>query len=245
MSTTPNPAASVGQDNRSYGRVGGSSRIPTNYSTLIYVRDDSIGQNYHIQAWLPPNIQVNTQSNWNAPFAAAGGDSINTLVQMVNEQTRGTPLDNITPSSIRSQKMTRSFWQGTTPIQLTLPLELRAVNSAREDVYEVWQQLTGLTLPSKKSGGLEELVPPGPTGGRYIAVAVGRFLRMFNVVVTNVSSDIRMVQDSAGLPVKGLVTVTFETDRIVTYEQWRQMTDLGTDASIRSQVQISLDKQGE
>lgn len=211
--------------------------IPEQYAVLILVRDNEAAEGpeqFHLKAWLPGNVQLATAANWDAPFASFGSSSLNVGAQVLRsslEERRGDGISgsvagaaaDIAPDSLRFQKMSRSYWQSNSPISLTLPLEFRAVDNAKADVHEVWWRLHALNLPRK--GGGNSLVPPGPTGRRYISVAVGRFLRMHNVIVKTVNSDMRMIQDSQGVPVKMVVSVTFETDRIVTYEDWQQMSN--------------------
>ena len=170
-----------------------------------------------LHCWTPAKVALASTSHWNAPFSSFGSDLLNNAVQILN-----------VPLSTRFQWMSKSYWQNTEPLQLTIPLELRSVTNSYLDVYKPWQSLIAWTLPAA-GGALGTLLPPGPTGGRNLSLYIGRVLYLPSVILTNVQSELRMITDMNGIPTKATVMISVTTDHVITCQDWNSYAQLQAD----------------
>lgn len=128
--------------------------IPEEY--LVVVRQDSITsgtqiltQPLEVRAHLPEEMQVDTQSDYDTPFAE--GLIGNRQLQLLAQLAGWSPT---------VQSMTAHFWKGSSPIEISLPLTLVAQSSGNE-ITEAVLMLKTMQMPSI-DGDTGFLRAPGP-----------------------------------------------------------------------------------
>ena len=177
-------------------------------------------EDFNMIAWCPAVIDISTESGWNAPFQSLGGEVFSSLIQEAGGQIADYFGRDLPAYSGWLQSVTKAYWTGSSPIRMTLPLEFRAIDSAKLDVTEQAKRLHLLTLPIQSG---TDLVPPGPDRGIQVGVNIGNFLTFTDVVVTQVGSEIRMIMDEAGYPVKAVTRFQFQTRKIVTQSEFNSI----------------------
>lgn len=197
--------------------------IPVGYRIYIVATGlDGAGEfeNFEMSAWVPVVIDLSTESFWNAPFQSLGDGAFTSLIQEAGGKVQDSFGKNLPLFSGRLQSMTKAYWTGSSPIRMTLPIEFRAIDSAKKDVTEQIKRLHLLTLPIQSG---TDLVPPGPDRGIMVSVQIGNLLTFSDVIVTQVGSEIRMIMDEEGYPVKSICRFQFQTRKIVTQQDFNQI----------------------
>ena len=135
------------------GRPWVSSNLPDNIKELAYkayiVCQE---QNILVEAWLPEQVNVDINANYEAPFAQGIASSVN--------EKLGT-IARFAGLSMTTQALTIQVWQGGSTIQFSLPLIFQAESSGVTDVMKPIKDLMKLMMPKDPQGG-GILEAPGP-----------------------------------------------------------------------------------
>ena len=166
-------------------------------------------------AYSPPEYSLAVSSSWDSPYADLTGGSV------------GTAL-NATGLTVKNKATSTLIWSGSTPIELSLPLQFFAESDAGYEVRDPILRLMKMAVPGELDAGL--YTPPGPTyvdvkklvtekgykggdygGGDKIDVLVGRFLRFTNVVISAVSVTYGSSKSPEGIPINAEAELSFST----------------------------------
>jgi hypothetical protein len=191
---------------------------------------------YPIIANLPERFNLGLSSNWSQPFerhnmvdnalqgagatgglvGAAGGKyaAAGRLVQAAASSPKVKEALNFglqtagIGSKLRSQSA--SVWDGSSGLEFTIDMHFHSHSNTMADVQDKQRAMMKLIAPTLFG---EILSTPGPTlignllGGRNIILTLGKFIRIENVIITNVSSDISCLMDENDLPIAMVVSV--------------------------------------
>lgn len=130
----------------------GSQDLPDQYK----VRITSSFLNTTVVAYLQDQTSFRITSEWEPFLPMAVSGVANQLSQLV------------TGHSLVSRFMTRRIWKGTSPVEISLTLQFRALTSAYTDVVQPVKSLMQMALPSSADPitigrfKLPFLSPPGP-----------------------------------------------------------------------------------
>lgn len=174
-----------------------------------------------LDAWLPKDVEISTSAKWEAPFT-----SLASKLAPANTVLQSIPGIFGRRFSAQYQSLSKAYWAGSEPVTIRLPLEFRAVDGALTDIHDKFRSLHSLTLPIARGGGAGALglQAPGPTGGLFVQVRIGRSMLFSDVIVTDVSSSLRMIIGEEGYPVKAKIQVTFQTSTILSLSDWMEIT---------------------
>ena len=161
-----------------------------------------------VVARLPEEVQMQLSSEWDTPFLQGSG---NQLVE-VAAQT----IFNV---STKTQLASGQVWSGSTPIELTLPLDFYADENSTLEVIEPVVKLAKMALP-RLSGGIGGFyTSPGPrifprqkNPGDNITIKLGNFLNFKQVIVVSVNPNF-VVRDltPTGEPLRCSCDITFRS----------------------------------
>ena len=181
-----------------------------------------------IAANLPDSFEFSITSDYDTPFASLLQDKVQRFLP---------------GAKIMSQLQTAQIWQGSAPIEISLPILIAADRNPRKEIVDVVADLFSLVLPYRD--GRSFLRSPGPrlaASGSDIAGAIagdgdsavqaldsigiegltsihiGNFVYFPNVVITNVSNSYETMFDVNGKPMKATLNVTFRTFLVPTYQ---------------------------
>lgn len=108
-------------------------------------------QNIAIKGWLPEEVTFDISSQYEAPFS----QGLNQMVPGFGQMARAFGVNLVT------QAMTSQVWQGSSEINISIPLIFQAETNAYLDVIKPIKDLLKLTMPKDLAiGGLLEA--PGP-----------------------------------------------------------------------------------
>lgn len=205
-----------------YGPVSRQKKDDFSNVFLVTIKASSGLDDVSVIARLPEEIQMQLASEWDTPFLQSGG----TGILEVAAQTLGGV-------STKTQFASAQVWSGSSPIELTLPLEFYAQENATRDVVQPIVALAEMALPrtsNRGEGGL--FTPPGPRvfakfgklqGDTNITVQIGSFLTFKRVIITTVNPTFvtrDMTQD--GAPLRATCEVTFRSMFTLTGDQLRE-----------------------
>ena len=142
-------------------------------------------------------------SNWESPFEgdtvgnAGVLDKASSLTQVYSDRTSKTQLNS------------RLVWEGVSPPELNMPLYFHALTNAKLEVEDAIMALEAMASPE-----LNELTP----GGRVpitVIVDVGRRLKLPNVIIRDVSSELDAPRDRSGYMIRNTVQLTCSMNGMV------------------------------
>lgn len=200
------------------------------YQVRLEVRGDQAltktgGKIFPIVAYLPERYNIDFSSQWSSPFgrndlasaAAAASGKYGGMASMI---TQGAL--NIAGISTKLKAQSMQVWDSTSPMTFSIQMVFNADENAASDVRDKHRALLKLCAPSQN--GLGVLTQPGPTvasvsgaalgiaeNSRQIDLYIGNYLKLQNVIVTNVSSDMSTLCDSAGIPINMTIGLTVES----------------------------------
>lgn len=191
------------------------------------VRVSSSSKNVQpIKAYLPETVSITVASDWGAPFADKAEGGLSNLAGLFG-------------ASLKTKALTAQTWQGSTPIEVTIPFILTAQSDPEAEIMAPIRELMKLCLPDIEGG--ERFIPPGPnfktylqssggdsdsvvtkiknlalnasnigSEGESITVEVGQFMIFKNVVLLSVSPTFNTQRiHHTGKPLKAEVEITF------------------------------------
>lgn len=168
-----------------------------------------------VVARAPEELALNLTSEWDTPLLSSGF----TLLDLALREGFG--------KSTKSQFASAQVWTGSSPIEITLPLEFYAEADPILEVVQPIVTLARMALPtlSGKAGDQGFLTPPGPSllgfnirgneskdSNDQISIVIGNFLNFTNVIITEVSPTfVTRDMTKGGAPLKATCDVTFRT----------------------------------
>ena len=162
------------------------------------------GRTINVKAYLPEEISMQAGSDWSAPWSEIGGNG-----------TIATMLSSV-GISMKTKPLSAQSWQGSSPVEVTLPLIFKATSDPKSEVMEPIVNLVKMVVPETVGNG-QQFIPPGPTllgylkqhpseavrslvkqlpdtdrqnKGEFITIRLGRFMRFSNIIITNVAPRI-------------------------------------------------------
>jgi len=187
--------------------------VVPHYQVSLDVRgDETVGSSgkkiFPIIANLPERFNMEFSSQWDAPIARASAGDIASAATggAVSAATINAGLSG---SGVGKATRAQSFqvWESSSSMKFNIELVFRALTNSQTDVREKHIALLKLTAPSEGPGGI--LLPPGPNireqiidgpTSRIITMYLGRYLKLENVIIDSVSSDIACLFDKDGIP---------------------------------------------
>jgi len=172
---------------------------------------------FPLVAALPERYNISVSSQWDSPFANKS------ISESLGAGTSSATIDGLMSGlgiGTRNKMQLAQVWQSTSPITFNVDLVFNAVTNTQLDIMYKHLGLLKLVCPAEAVGfGINTgvLVAPGPTvlggaiGGRNITLQLGMYLRMENVIVKSVSSDIQTICGADGIPHSMTINVEFET----------------------------------
>lgn len=195
-----------------------SSSVQRMYQVILEVTgDDTIDQSvFPIYANLPERFNMDMSSSWDTPFAKtdAGAFAENLTKGRVNASFTNDAL-GVSGVSTRKKEQSANVWQGSSPLQFNIDLVFRANTNSQTEVRKKHKALMQLMAPSEK-GGI--LLSPGPTvidaikksfggSGRSITLSIGNYLKLKDVIITNVSADVTCMFTKDGIPTNMTINI--------------------------------------
>jgi len=183
------------------------------------------GKIFPIIAFLPERYNIDFSSQWSSPFsrtdiASAVGAAAGKFGGIAQAITQGA--FNIAGISTKLKAQSVQVWDSTSPMAFSIQMVFNAEENAATDVRDKHRALLKLCAPSEGTAGI--LTQPGPTiasatgsaigisgDSRQIDLYIGSYLRLQNVIVTNVSSDISTLCDASGIPINMTIGLTVES----------------------------------
>lgn len=204
--------ALLGDKKGEFTRLGNtSSEIKPEHKVFLLVSYPD-GTGYKIEAPAPPNLSLAIQANWTQKNGIGVADMI---TGATNSSGSGmgkaigsgvsAALDLAGVKNTTQKILTAHHWDGSSPVQLTIPFEFIALSDPMADVINPVRELYKLTAPLEDDNGI--LIPPGPSvvgstvvQGTQVKVLIGTMLTFENVIVDNVSGEIdtRVTKGSGG-----------------------------------------------
>ena len=185
---------------------------------LIRISSRALGGEI-IKAWMPEELRIGVESTWDSPFSDVGSGLSGNLLSLGGV-------------SLKTKSSSIQVWQGSSPIEMTLPLIFIAETNSSLEVVDPIVKLQQLTIPGLEKDG-ERFIPPGPslfdlqkkakqlvglssetdkgTRGDLITIRIGKFVEFRNVILTNVSSNFKLRMSPEGSPMEADAEVTFRT----------------------------------
>lgn len=213
-----------------------SEQIPEAYQVRVSWRpqeEGADGASGEVYGHLPEQFELNASSDWDQPFLEAT-DMLRNVLSAAHIPTR------FLVSSVH-------VWSGSSPLQLSIPIEFWARENAYEEVVQPTKALMSLALPSVTGdGNTQRLVPPGPAGidisdllpeggafsgfwdyiaryaknpGTWITVEMGTFLRFEGVILLDAQTEYSGLLTPDGYPKSATCTITFKTAKTLTVDQ--------------------------
>lgn len=173
------------------------------YMTVITVPDAGL----RVVCDTPEQVAFAVSSTWEARLPGAQA------LQSIRDKVAGGLLG----IGMIHKEETRQIWQGTTPLEISFNLIFDAKNSAKSDVYDPIMSLVGMALPEEHNN---VLFSPGPNRlnkRNAVHVAVGRYFRMEDGLMTSVQPTFETRLYSDGYPISGSVELTIRAS--VTYSR--------------------------
>ena len=204
----------------------GSSQSPRQNDTRFFSNNFlvTIYSSAHgsVVARVPEEFIIQLQSEWDTPLLSSEAGFVETAVQQLGR-------------SIKIQYASAHVWTGSSPTEITLPLEFYAERNPKLEVVEPIVRLARMALPSGGQGrGFFK--PPGPRiidvekfgidniANDQITISVGKFLKFTQVVVTNVNPTfITRDMGKAGYPLRATCEIVFRSLFSLTGEDLAEM----------------------
>lgn len=160
-------AAKSAIDNKVRYPTPGAEHISNPYYTVTITQYGDQKSPTIVRAYMPDDITFDFSSEFSTPFAEIGG-----AIAAFNNATKAFG------GKIGANILSMQVWDGSSPLELTLPLRFVAFTDTNSDVVEKIRRLTAMSIPSADTPGATNsqiasigyLKSPGPrikfgTGG--------------------------------------------------------------------------------
>lgn len=159
-----------------------------------------------VVARAPEELSIQLSSEWDTPLLQSG---VSGAIEI--------GLQELANRSVRTQFASAQVWSGSSPIEITLPLEFYAESDPKLEVIDPIIKLAKMALPGSVGKNFGQFVPPGPkifdfTSGDQISIDIGNFLNFQKVLIIGVNPTfITRDMTQKGLPLKATCEVTFRS----------------------------------
>lgn len=150
--------------------ISGNMTVDPSYCVIVQSQR-SLGL-ISVIAPLPETFSTNTSSDYDTPFTDGIAKMLSKLPGM-SEEKAGLGL-RMMGAATSTQAMTMQVWQGSAPMEFSIPMTFVLNTDAETDILTPLRQLMSLTLPS--SGGFNSLsdlanldITTGGTGGFLVS----------------------------------------------------------------------------
>lgn len=187
---------------------------------------DETNANYlDIIGYLPESLSFNLTASWN-----------NLLKDTLSDRFSGSGLLSKgisiaqTLTSLAGMKTAYSqisswpTWEGTEPVEFTIPFRFDAVRDTKADVVTPWVNLLKLVCPVREDATKSVFRAPGPQltldpgtnqlvfdQDRVLTLKIGNFIYIKGVIVTSISNTLYSKFDINGNPIQAQADVTLRT----------------------------------
>lgn len=235
----PNSAVDVGDVQVRRNSYASENGIQPQYQIVLDVQgDEALLQGvkvFPIIAALPERYNLSFSSQWDAPFsnksmaeAAAGiGGKVGAIISGGLEA--GSAAGVI---GSRNKYQLAQVWQSSSPVSFNLDFVFNAKTNTRDDILLKHVALLKLAAPSDIGAGV--LAAPGPNlvssniSGRRITLYLGTYIKMEDVIVESVSSDVQTLCGADGIPHSMTINVELKSFFAgVTTQEIEKMFKLG------------------
>ena len=203
-----------------YGPMNNSYFCSKSTNPNYHVHIKCPGMKLEIIADMPEETTTAVGSEWEAMLPS----SIMDLVAAA-----GGALKGLAGTNLVSQDLSLQVWVNSSPVEIPLTLQFAANADAYREVVKPMRELEKLAMPALGWGGF--LYSPGPNrgsiagGSMEVELYIGNLLVIPSVILTSVSSTFSSRLDAKGFPIAGRSDLTFRTDRVLSREQWSEMTN--------------------
>jgi hypothetical protein len=205
-----------------------TQQVSRNYQVRLEVRGDQQllktgGKIFPIIANLPERYNMDFSSSWSSPFARS---DISSVAGSLAGQKYGAAAQAITGGALnvlgissRLKSQSIQVWDSTSPMTFSTQMIFNAQTDSMSEVKERHRALLKLCAPSEGPGGV--LFQPGPTvagavrdaisfseNSRQIDMYIGNYLKLENVVINSVSSDVSTLCTADGIPLNMTINIS-------------------------------------
>ena len=196
-----------------------SSGITPQYQVILSVGgDEKLNGDtiFPIVAALPERYNISLSSNWDAPFSNKSiGDYAEGTKFGAGKGAAIDQLSSVLGIGTRDKYSLAQVWQSTSPLSFNLDFVFHVKTNTRLDIRAKHLALLKLVAPSEIVAGM--LSAPGPNliskavSGRNITLQLGTYIRLDNIIVTSVSSDVQTLCGQDGIPHSVSINVEFQS----------------------------------
>jgi hypothetical protein len=216
-----NKAADPGNATPKQNAYAHENGIQPQYQVVLDVTGDDRGiiegkSVFPIIASLPERYNISLSSQWDSPFAnksIAGG--------VFGENAVSAGIDVLSGTlgvGTRNQYQLAQVWQSTSPLTFNLDLVFNAVTNTKKDIMYKHLSLLKLVAPSLAPGAVGGMLnAPGPNlvasklQGRNCSLQLGLYIKMDNIIVKSVSSDVQTICGADGIPHSMTINIEVES----------------------------------
>lgn len=222
-SATP-PAASDALTQQARVSHTNNYGVVPEYQIVLDVRNDqsvdSSGRRiFPLVGNLSEQFNLEFSSSWDSPFARTGINDLLGRVSGLDSESIAGALGAVGMSN-KIKHQTAQVWQESSPLSFNVEMIFRAQKDSLREVKDRHRALLKLAAPSELANtGGAVLRAPGPTlsgklidpNSRQITLYIGRYLKVENVVIKSVSSDVECLFDKDGIPQAMTIALAVES----------------------------------
>ena len=186
------------------------------YKVALYHGDDKI-----IDSFISENFVLSFSADWEPTFAGSISNAASKGGVVGDVQNAFTALTGYVP---RTKDMTRQYWQGNSPLEITIPFSLIAEKDPILEVIDPIKKITSLLLPSVANVTGLLVSPSGSQIDRFlneeepISLWIGTFFSLRKCVITGVSPTFDTIYDHLGTPLAATVDVSIRSLKAISVE---------------------------
>ena len=188
---------------------------------------DPTNSNYlDIVGFLPETLSFNLTASWNNMLKnmltgdiGDGGSLVGKAAGLIQKFGRLTGM-----KTAFSQISSWPTWEGTEPIEFSIPFRFDAIRNTMSDVVVPWKNLQKLLCPVRDTSASMIFKAPGPQisldeatkslrfdDDRVLSLRIGNFIYIKGVIVTAISNTLYSKFDIDGNPIQAQADVTLRT----------------------------------
>lgn len=188
---------------------------------------DPTNSNYlDIVGFLPETLAFNLTASWNNMLKnmltgdiGDGGSLVGKAAGLIQKFGRLTGM-----KTAFSQISSWPTWEGTEPIEFSIPFRFDAIRNTMSDVVVPWKNLQKLLCPVRDTSASMIFKAPGPQisldeatkslrfdDDRVLSLRIGNFIYIKGVIVTAISNTLYSKFDIDGNPIQAQADVTLRT----------------------------------
>ena len=185
-----------------------SSGITPQYQVILSVGgDEKLNGDtiFPIVAALPERYNISLSSNWDAPFSNKSiGDYAEGTKFGAGKGAAIDQLSSVLGIGTRDKYSLAQVWQSTSPLSFNLDFVFHVKTNTRLDIRA--KQIVAGRLSAPGPNLISKAV-----SGRNITLQLGTYIRLDNIIVTSVSSDVQTLCGQDGIPHSVSINVEFQS----------------------------------